>query len=312
MKRFKNILYHADGDTPSQESLDRALALARANQARLTVMDVISETDAAAHIEQRYDLNLQELLRRRRLEQLEAWLEPHTRNGSPIYTQVVSGTPFLELIRAVQRNDYDLLIKPPHPHEGLTERLLYGSFDLHLLRKCPCPVWIDRPESAHPYRNILAAVDPADQSNLELNRLIMDLASSLAARESAKLHVIHAWRMPGESMLRSGRARLPAGEIERLLRETEQSHRQRLDELLGDYQLASDSPEVALVKDRAAKAITAVADSRQADLIVMGTVGRTGIPGFIIGNTAEDVLRTTRKSILAVKPQGFVSPVTLN
>jgi nucleotide-binding universal stress UspA family protein len=311
MKRFKNILYHADGDTPSHESLHRALALAQANTARLTVMDVVPATETAADIEQRCDLNLQELMRQRRLEQLEAWLEPHTRNGSPIYTQVVSGTPFIELIRAVQRNGYDLLIKPPHPHEGLTERLLYGSFDLHLLRKCSCPVWIDRPESAHPYRNILAAVDPADLSCFDLNRLIMDLASSLAARESANLHVIHAWRMPGESMLRSGRARIPAREVERLLEETEQSHRQRLDELLRDYKLSAGSPGVSLVKDKAAKAITAVADSSHADLIVMGTVGRTGIPGFIIGNTAEDVLRTTHSSILAVKPQGFVSPVTL-
>jgi nucleotide-binding universal stress UspA family protein len=310
MQRFKNILYHADGDKPSQASLNRALALAQANEARLTVMDVISETEEATDIEQRYDLNLQELLRRRRLEQLEAWLEPHTHNGSPVYTQVVSGTPFLELIRAVQRNDFDLLIKPPHPHEGLTERLLYGSFDLHLLRKCPCPVWIDRPESAHPYRNILAAVDPSDLSCLELNRLIMDLASSLAARESAQLHVLHAWRLPGESMMRSGRARISATEVERLLAETQQSHRQRLNELLGDYGLSTDSPGVELVKEKAAKAITSLAETRHIDLIVMGTVGRTGIPGFIIGNTAEDVLRTTRASILAVKPSGFVSPVT--
>jgi len=34
----------------------------------------------------------------------------------------------------------------------------------------------------------------------------------------------------------------------------------------------------------------------------MGTVGRTSINGFIIGNTAEDVLQTTRASVLAVKP----------
>jgi nucleotide-binding universal stress UspA family protein len=47
------------------------------------------------------------------------------------------------------------------------------------------------------------------------------------------------------------------------------------------------------------------------DLIVMGTVGRTGIPGFFIGNTAEEVLQTTTASILAVKPEGFISPVTL-
>jgi nucleotide-binding universal stress UspA family protein len=41
----------------------------------------------------------------------------------------------------------------------------------------------------------------------------------------------------------------------------------------------------------------------------MGTIGRVGIPGLIIGNTAEDVLRETRTPVLAVKPSDFVSPV---
>jgi nucleotide-binding universal stress UspA family protein len=41
----------------------------------------------------------------------------------------------------------------------------------------------------------------------------------------------------------------------------------------------------------------------------MGTVGRSGIPGLFIGNTAEEVLQNARASILAVKPPSFVSPV---
>ena len=41
----------------------------------------------------------------------------------------------------------------------------------------------------------------------------------------------------------------------------------------------------------------------------MGTLGRNGIPGLFIGNTAEDVLQATRASVLAVKPEDFASPV---
>jgi nucleotide-binding universal stress UspA family protein len=41
----------------------------------------------------------------------------------------------------------------------------------------------------------------------------------------------------------------------------------------------------------------------------MGSLGRTGIPGFLIGNTAEKVLRHGGPSIIAVKPDRFVSPV---
>jgi nucleotide-binding universal stress UspA family protein len=40
-------------------------------------------------------------------------------------------------------------------------------------------------------------------------------------------------------------------------------------------------------------------------------VARTGIPGLIIGNTAESVLSKIDCSVLAVKPPNFITPVTL-
>ncbi len=47
------------------------------------------------------------------------------------------------------------------------------------------------------------------------------------------------------------------------------------------------------------------------DLLVMGTVGRAGISGFITGNTAERLLPRIPCSLLAVKPPDFKSPVSL-
>jgi universal stress protein E len=46
-----------------------------------------------------------------------------------------------------------------------------------------------------------------------------------------------------------------------------------------------------------------------ADVIVMGSVGRSGISGLLIGNTAEKVLHAADASVLIVKPDGFESPV---
>jgi universal stress protein E len=47
------------------------------------------------------------------------------------------------------------------------------------------------------------------------------------------------------------------------------------------------------------------------DLLVMGTVGRTGVSGIITGNTAERLLPRIPCSLLAVKPPDFKSPVVL-
>ncbi|MGM0858940.1 MAG: universal stress protein [Pseudomonadota bacterium] len=52
-----------------------------------------------------------------------------------------------------------------------------------------------------------------------------------------------------------------------------------------------------------------MAETIKADLVVMGTVARTGIAGVIMGNTAEAVLSQLNCSVLAIKPDGFESPV---
>ncbi len=310
MKRFKNILYFADGPVRGAHAFDRAVALARTNQARLTVLDVIPEARVEWGLKERYGVRVTESIREQRLDELAVLTAPHTDAGTAVSTDVIIGTPFIEVIRAVDRNGYDLLVKTARPPAGLTANI-FGSADTHLLRKCPCPVWIDRPGSAHPYRTLLAAVDPMDPRQDEFNRLVMDLATSLAAREQAALHVVHAWRLYGEATLRDGRGRIPRSELEDLLAATEQDHREALDRLARPYGLTAAGRNVHLIKGEAAAVIAKEASDKGADLIVMGTVGRTGVPGLFIGNTAEDVLKATRTAVLAVKPPGFISPVKL-
>jgi universal stress protein E len=304
MKRFKNILYFADGATRAGPGLARALELAEANRARLTVIDVIEEHPADPELDRRLGAPIDRLLRDRRLEQVTEMLVPHQRDDRVIYTQVLAGIPFVEVIRAVQRNDFDLLVKEARPAGGLAERLL-GSTDLHLLRKCPCPVWIDRPEKPVPYRNILAAVDPMRAEGEA--RLVMDLATSLATATGAELQVLHAWQLVGESLLLDGLARVSRTEIDLLLDYERDRHRQQLDRILAPYGLHTGDPRVRFVKAIPSEAVLSAAEG--ADLIVMGTVGRTGIPGLFVGDTAEEVMQNTRTSILAVKPDGFRSPL---
>jgi nucleotide-binding universal stress UspA family protein len=66
-----------------------------------------------------------------------------------------------------------------------------------------------------------------------------------------------------------------------------------------------------LIEGHASEVILREAKERSADLIVMGTVGRVGISGYFMGNTAERTLTDIGCSVLAVKPPGFQSPVTV-
>jgi len=47
------------------------------------------------------------------------------------------------------------------------------------------------------------------------------------------------------------------------------------------------------------------------DLMVMDTLSHTGISGFFMGNTAETIPNQLNCSLLAIKPPGFISPITL-
>ncbi|MET0072524.1 MAG: universal stress protein [Candidatus Thiodiazotropha sp.] len=308
MKRFKNIVYFAEGIDEPDHALERAFLLAENNQARLTMLDVIQPIDIPGEVADRFDFDLMEMLKQQRLEQLEALAESCRSTDSLTYAKVLVGTPFIEVIKAVASHGYDLVIKSARCCDGLSDRL-FGSTDLHLLRKCPCPVWVDRPGAAAQYEQLLAAVDPMAPADDNCARLVMDLATSLGRRESAKVDVVHAWTMHGESLLRDGRFRLSQTEYDLLMNQTIRQHREPLQQLLQDYAMSVEDRNVHLINGEAPTVIHQISDRLHADLIVMGTVGRSGIPGLFIGNTAEEVLQNTRASILAVKPPSFVSPV---
>ena len=70
------------------------------------------------------------------------------------------------------------------------------------------------------------------------------------------------------------------------------------------------SPRSHIVQGMPGRELPKVATDIKADLVVMGTVARTGIAGVVIGNTAETVLSQLQCSVLAIKPKDFVSPVT--
>lgn len=229
-------------------------------------------------------------------------------NGKVLY-----GTPFLEIIREVLRNEHDLVMIAAEGGGGLKE-MLFGSTTMHLMRKCPCPVWVVKPDQPERYTRILAAVDPTPHDEVQnaLNTEIMELATSLARWERSELIIIHAWSAYGESTLRYGRASLPKREVDKIVRGTRDAHKRWLITLLGKHPLEDLQHQAYMLKGEAGRLIPALAKVKEVELIVMGTLSRTGAAGLLIGNTAEKVLRQVNCSVLTVKPEGFMTPVKLD
>jgi nucleotide-binding universal stress UspA family protein len=302
LKRFQRILF-VNQPLNVPDALERALQLARNNGAHLDIINVYE--DLPDSLEKAIAA-----LKKQQHDQVTRLVDESRLRIPSVKHLQRSGTPFIEIIKAVLEYSYDLVIKPARGYSRLSA-MLFGSTDLHLLRKCPCPVWIIKPGTEESYGRILAAVDPdpSEPENAELNRLILELATSLALQEQSDLHIVHAWRMPYEAQLRGGRRYLPATELDRLVAQTQQIHEERLQALLAQHDVSAMRSKRHLVKGDPGEVIPALAREAQAQLIVMGTVARTGIPGFFIGNTAEKTLAAVDCSVLAVKPRSFQTPV---
>ncbi len=81
-------------------------------------------------------------------------------------------------------------------------------------------------------------------------------------------------------------------------------YRKPLERLLDRYVLDNDKHQIHLVRGDPGILLPKMVEEKQIDLIVMGTVVRTGIPGLFIGCTAESVLRQVNCALLTVKPGG--------
>ena len=325
MKRFKDILCVMEPQAACQCALERAVALAENNQARVTIATITERVPEGMRIPEGGPGpgDMQARLMEAQARSLETLIEPY-RARVKINVKVLVGTSFLEIIREVLRNEHDLVIKCPESPDWL-DRLFAGD-DMHLLRKCPCPVWLVKPEESGSYQRILAAVDvddshpPAElKTRQALNDMVMELAGSSAVSEFAELHVVHAWEAIGESALRhSAFMSQPEDKVNTYVEQVRQHHAQLLDTLMQETRakLGPDAmdfikPQLHLLKGSARKEIPALAKRLQVDCIVMGTVARTGVRGFIMGNTAETILEQIDCSVLAIKPPGFETPVTL-
>lgn len=305
MKQFKNILLVAPLD---KRLIAQATSVLKRGQWKLTLMSVAPMIDdALVETDGGETVDLQKLL----LEKLKSELDEEASRlrdtDIRVRTVVASGQPFIEIIRQVITKKHDLVMMLADGVSSLREQL-FGTLSSHLMRKCPCPVWIIKPSRRRSLRTVFAAVDPnpSDPKRHKLNVEILKRAQTIAQNDKAKLHVVHAWNALGGELNR-GKWWKSRSEIRLYAERIATEHRSRLNQLLDS---ATDgSAIVHMIQGRPGEVIPEIVEREKADLLVMGTVCRTGIPGFFIGNTAEMTLSQVDCSVLTIKPEDFESPV---
>ncbi len=228
---------------------------------------------------------------------LEGLLREYEASGAELRLAHSDERPWKDLVERVLRREGDIVFVARRNEPG-QDRL--GSVSRKLLAKCPAPVWVVKPDAPLVHARVLAATDLTP-----VGQRVLDYAAFVARAQDCELHVVHAWQVP--MAVQMGRGSGHEHDRERLEREA----RERLE---ADVRRATGGrPATLHVRcDSPSRAILDGVEALDPDLLVMGTVSRTGVSGLLVGNTAEKLLDRVACSLLAVKPEGFVSPVRLD
>lgn len=310
---YRNILVATDFSKAAAAALETAAWSARRWQAKLTVVHVVrSVLDSIAVIGYGADWEptLQDLTRLQKQlcddaeERLAALLAPYRGGEIDLQSEVCVGRPFEEIVHVAEKRECDLVIVGTRGLSAV-RRVLVGSTATKLARVCPCPVWVARADHAEGLRSILVPLDFSETSQKALAAGV-----DLALSTGAQLHLLHAYDTEDLHGLlpQSEETKVELAYYRRRSRRAAMDQLQRsLARVAGDRAVEANHH---VAQGAAWKVITSAAKRLNADLIVMGSVGRRGVSGFLIGNTAERVLHTADSSLLVIKPDDFETSVS--
>lgn len=288
---------------PTEEAVERGLRLAEKSGAELcfaTVLDAGDTAERLIHDAREEGVNI--------FDEAHALLNPLVERaklrGVTAEVRVLMGKGWIKLIREVLKFHYDLVVIGTR-HEGLMDRILFGSTAIKLLRKCPCPVWVAKPSEGRGLSSVLVAHDLRP-----VGRQALNLGVALARSYDLKLSVIHG--------VEHVSAADPAG-IGIALPDADHLHKEARERIVMDLELAQDETkappqdratvDITIVNGSPENAILKTIDENSVDLLIMGTIGRAGIRGVFTGNTAERLLPRLQCSLLAIKPDEFQCPI---
>lgn len=305
MEMIKRIIAVIDPTKDDQNALARSIDLAKKSGASITAFMTVY--DFSYEMTTMLSGDEREAMRQAVLKDRELWLKelisPY--QNINIDTQVIwHNRPYEAIINTVINDKYDLVIKGTHQH-GALKAVIFTPTDWHLVRKCPTPVLFVKDMQWPAQGNILAAVNAVSENeqHLSLNKRIIKDAQFLCELANAKLNLVNAYPATPVNIA----IEIPEFNPGLYNESVKKHHIESTNELANEFNLTSDQCfiEEGLPED----VIPDVANRLKSELVVIGTVGRTGLSAALVGNTAEHVIDSLDCDVLALKPDGYVSPL---
>ncbi len=314
MHHFRNILVGVDlhhGDRlaaaelnpPTQEAIRRAVWLAGRLKAQLTFFAALDISAKAQELLEQALPNYQQDVKVKAQSVLDGLVADAAKGGVSAKSRLAIGPAAIEIIRNVVQEKIDLVVVGTR-NLGMAGRILLGSTGMKLLRNCPCAVWVTKPDPNWDDLNILVATDLT-----EVGRTTIEVAIGCSQLAHAKVHLLHVVEHPYNFEIIADA--FPASQIDELRNKALEEAAAALNNQLSrtDFRTLKQGVQVHIEEGPTDAAILDAVEKFGIDLLVMGTLGRSGITRFLVGNTAERVFPHVSCSVLAVKPTGFDSGI---
>ncbi|MCU4674525.1 universal stress protein UspE [Catenovulum sp. 2E275] len=310
MNNLNKILAVIDPADEAQKSLKRAVELAKKTGASVTALLVVY--DFSYEMTTMLSGDERELMRRSMIEERTAWLDevltPYAGQVQQLHSLVEwHNRPFETIIQHTLKDNFDLIVKATHKHH-LLHSVIFTPTDWHLIRKAPAPVLLVKDHAWPENGQIIAAINAANEEkhHKDLNQNIIKTAQLFASYLHSDTYLLNCY--PGTPVNLT--VELPEFDPTQYRQAIRQHHQTSALQYAKQFSIAEDK---CMVKEGLPESIiNDVAKEIDAELIVIGTVGRTGLSAALLGNTAEHLLDAANCDVLAIKPEGFVCPIKLD
>lgn len=301
MPAIQHILCPVDFSPTSEHALNFATVIARRLKAQVTLLHTYSMPNfVMPEGAMLPDAELSTQLSTEAQTRLNELLAKYNQRGVHLKGELKLGAPSTEISRVASEDKADLIVMGTHGRTGL-EHALLGSVAERVVRSSTVPVLtIREPHAGDKHAQTLTAdvkriVCPVDFSDASAKATTY--AAELARQLGAELHLLHVLPTVAYAMVAESYTVKPD-----LVRELKQEVKQRVEDLRAS--LASDTlkVEASMVEGVPYKAIHEAAHKLNADLLVMGTHGRTGFAHLLLGSVTERVVRTSTIPVLTVHP----------
>lgn len=296
MERFKRILVATDFSTNAGIAFERALRIASAHGARVNVVHAVDSLSVET-----LPLPLQEEI----TESLEVIEQIAERADVPVSSRYEVGRPWDVVARAERETGADLVVIGARGHTSF-HRLFLGRTADRVLRVAQAPVLTVHAEDADgaEIRTALVASDFSEESALATSAALRFLRGM---GDEGRLVLLHAWLPLVEyEYVRSG------GTLLDRLDESDEQAEAILEGLAAPLRGHGIEVDTVVRQGYPASVIGHEAIERHADLIAVGTRGRSGLARFMMGSVAERVLHSAPCPVLSVRRPDPADPIPLS